>query len=358
MHRLAALAFSLALAAPGGPRQSRILGGVPDGDDPEVVGLTSDTGWLICSGTVVDPVHVVTAAHCLVDSANAPSIPAFVFTCSDTKVETLAASPQCYSPVASGVIHPAFDIRVGLGDDIAVVTAACALDVPAKPLAAAGLTAADLGQPVRVVGYGTTSQNLASGGGAKYQALSPIEFLGPGTSPRAGALGAGQFEKSGFPGTCFGDSGGPAFYPANDAGEALVGITSYAQGPCTDYGVDTSVAHYACWLSAQGVAAASCPAADGGPRGDAGAPCRWPDAGSVDAGGAADGGTSADAGAAGKGGKQGGCGCGAAGTIGAPALLAALSGRGIVRRRRGERSGTHPPSGRWRRLPETRLIGG
>src|SRR5206468_1719671 len=105
---------------------------------------------------------------------------------------------------------------------------------------------------------------------------------GPGTTPpNPDGLYPGQWQMTGVPGTCNGDSGGPAFWPAGAVDEALVGVTSTGDATCQQWGADTDPGFYLCWLASVGVLAAACPASDGGFDGGA-------DAASADA--ASDGG--------------------------------------------------------------------
>jgi len=74
-------------------------------------------------------------------------------------------------------------------------------------------------------------------------------------------LPTGAFQMSNNPhGSCYGDSGGAAMWPANSPDEALVGVTSTGDDSCSAWGADTMVGEYLCWLAEVGVPTAVCPA--------------------------------------------------------------------------------------------------
>jgi len=213
------------------PSAQPIIGGVVDPGDPAVVALTDSTGYYSCSATIVDSVHVVTAAHCL----NEGDKPAYVFICADNYNDT---GDECFLEVSGAVYNPAYGGESA--HDIGVVTLARPTSIAPKPIPASSLPASAVGTPARIVGYG---EDENGGDGVKRQANATIDEMDGST-----------FTMWGSPNHCYGDSGGPAFWPAGAADEALVGVTSAGTADaCDQGGIDTMVGDNLDWLATVGV---------------------------------------------------------------------------------------------------------
>ncbi len=228
--------------SPTGGNDNGIIGGVVDSDDPSVVAIFAHqpgaTSGSLCTGSVISPTTVLTAAHCVdptaVGAGNVFEVyPGTVFG---------QGAPLA---VASTNFDPAFDINnLQNGHDIAVVKLA-------QPTGLAAL-AVNHGPPVdgdvRLVGYGmNTHVNVAqidNGAGTKRQTITEVtraddKFITIGDS-------ANQ--------TCHGDSGGPAFQVINGQ-EVIVGVTSFgtdlsANAVCFFGGTDTRVDTYTAFIDA------------------------------------------------------------------------------------------------------------
>jgi hypothetical protein len=192
-----------------------IVGGAPDTTHVAVVAIQpvpptcgQPPTDIQCTGTLVAPRIVVTAAHCLntVDTAQLMTVTfaADVSTATDAeRVRTIDAR-----------IDPAWTSGF---DDVALLR--LEQDAPVAPAMLDLASPAKTSASVTVVGFG------ADGVGNTGKRLSGASLVG--------AVRPGDFDITASPAmTCNGDSGGPAF--ENDgAGERFVGIASYGDEACT-----------------------------------------------------------------------------------------------------------------------------
>lgn len=152
----------------------------------------------LCSGTVVGPRQVLTAAHCLSSSTVAVSTPLWE---NGLDVGRLMAS--------SWVVHPHFRIEpTGFINDAAVVTFEVDLPNPSLPLLTGEPTV--LGHRVYLAGWGAPVLDFAVG----YADLSIVN-----------ATHIGYVYGNTASNTCSGDSGGPMYRVVNGQ-PAVIGITS------------------------------------------------------------------------------------------------------------------------------------
>jgi V8-like Glu-specific endopeptidase len=194
------------------------------------VGAIIYQGDTWCTGTVVAPRTVITAAHCVKG-----------FSASQMKfvIGAKVSAPTATLNVASAKFHPSYN-ESQLTNDIAVLTLAS--DAPVTPMKiVADLDASYAGDELVFVGFGASNGVQQTGYGTKRFVNMVIENIS-----------ATQFEYS-TPGknTCNGDSGGPAFLQHN--GDLyLAGVTSYGDQNCTQYGVDTRVDAYTSFTGVAG----------------------------------------------------------------------------------------------------------
>lgn len=212
-----------------------------------VVRIESSHGEL-CSGVLVAPDVVLTAAHCVISSA---------------RYRVIATGPDFKPqefPVVSIKRHSSFVAgttpQTQPGADLALLKLASSIQGDSLPLPISINHSIAAGETVFLAGYGSTSYTNI--GTARTLRTTSLVSLGPERSlnkvliiadPKGMALRPGA-------GACLGDSGGPIFV-STDAGYAIGGITSWSGGPersrsrsaCGGITAITPVEHYAQWIS-------------------------------------------------------------------------------------------------------------
>jgi secreted trypsin-like serine protease len=218
--------------------QTRIIGGVPAPDFPDCVAIGSGDRWC-CTGTLVAPNVVVTAAHCVVGGC----------------ASRVFVGPDVASPtdgeiieVASTAVHQGYDPPLSRAHDVAVLILANEVTgVSPRSMAPRGALAG--ATSVLVVGYGTTDTDGSSGYGNRKKVDVPLVS---GEVPVGQDLvvefvaGRPLLERD----SCRGDSGGPAYVDLNGSW-FLSGVTSRAvpgRRTCGDGGIYSSVAEFEPWI--------------------------------------------------------------------------------------------------------------
>lgn len=232
-------------------RLARIVGGrrVPPGAFPECA-LVGDDDEFFCTGTLVHPRAVLSAAHCAAGGAR----PTRVRLACDTDV---AGGTEEEVRVVRTRVHPRYR-EDGANDVALLVLARPARTAPARRATTRELVKAT---SVRLVGFGYDDPDASLGFGTKRQADVPIGALRRRPTDALAALAdrlefdpATEFvagRKRLGRDTCNGDSGGPAYVKVG-ARWKLAGVTSRATADavaaCGDGGVYGRVDAHAAWL--------------------------------------------------------------------------------------------------------------
>jgi secreted trypsin-like serine protease len=222
-----------------------------------------------CSGTVISPMVVLTAAHCAENLSTGAVYPPSAFRVVIGTTDWSSATASQVSNVSAVEVDPQFSTAT-LNNDVAVLILSAPTSAPAIRLASAGDSSLlNAGTPVSVAGWGATYSGETSPPTALYWGASVVQSSGFCTNEEyidgvpfdpTNALCALDSPSLAIA-TCHGDSGGP-LVAADAAGNAVeIGITSRGDPLCNpDFpSVFTQAAAVSGW--AQSVVAANPPPA-------------------------------------------------------------------------------------------------
>jgi secreted trypsin-like serine protease len=233
-------------ALPEDESAQAIVGGTTDTGDPSVVMVLaqiSSTMDSLCTGEVVSPHVILTAAHCVDPKTLGTTNPVFgvlTGTSPSPKSVPLAVQATHYNPM----FNDSTPNGPGDGYDVGVVILAQPINLTPLIMNRTALDNTFAGQPVRMVGYGITSPNDTTGmsAGTKRQVTVSLAGLWSGNNMIL------EFVET-TSGTCEGDSGGPAFMTINGR-EVIAGLTSFSITPnCMSKGYDSRVDLYIDWIN-------------------------------------------------------------------------------------------------------------
>jgi len=220
MKILARIIAGLALLAVT-PAHAIVGGGAPsaDGVGRSVVTIVGSRGNF-CTGAVIAPKIVLTAAHCVQPGA-------------DYKIVEYGADKQpSLQDVKSVAIHPAFNMQAMLAHRATADVALLQLGSPAK-----GKTPSTFGMPnipilvgsrFTIAGIGVTLRGDGKSGGT-IRVAGLVATGKPGTLQIRLVDPVNQGARDRL-GACTGDSGGPVFED-KPSGPVIIGVISWSTGP-------------------------------------------------------------------------------------------------------------------------------
>ena len=204
---------------PVGEASDAVIGGTADLADSAVVGIYRNE-IILCTGTLVTPKVIVTAAHCVIPQ----SLSGHDITEVEVHIGADVFHPDQTYAIAEAAAHPSFKtttMSLVANHDIGLIRLTEPASIPPIPLVSHEVAKAALvdGAPLRVVGFGITSAGGMDYGG-KREAQTTLGNL------------ADDFITLGSGVMCEGDSGGPYLASANGV-EYVVG--THSSGNCATH---------------------------------------------------------------------------------------------------------------------------
>lgn len=239
---IALLLPATAAAAPGA--QASIVGGHPVAIEefPSLAYIEAIEGksGFSCTGTVVAPRVVLTAAHCVESIEKGTITPPSKYALTTSIADPRHASQDNIFHVVANHVFPGFDPGIVHGD-AAILVLDRPTTAPPIPLAGAGDAALYAGgAEAQLAGWGLTRGNAREAPPhlrATTTVVKPASFckqkISPFYKPFSATAQTCVLSSDRASGGCFGDSGGPTIGKRADGSPVQLGITSTGGPECS-----------------------------------------------------------------------------------------------------------------------------